>query len=201
MKDYQKKYTSKKPRYQEIEEKYNSKTEFTYLEKKKQMLASLRDLHQPLNMELIEQEQKKYEEIVREKNAKKRQELIQKLKENEQNYDYSKYKTKYMEQVIEDEIMKKEQQSIEFEKRQQYREKWREFDEYVKKKYKPVTSRRKQDEINKIKEELMMNPKERVRRLSPMIHSDKDDLTAIAKKRKKIFEWKNPLKPPTPAPK
>ena len=33
MKDYHKKYTSKKPRYQEIEENYNSKTEISYLEK------------------------------------------------------------------------------------------------------------------------------------------------------------------------
>ena len=152
-------------------------------------------------MELIEQEQKKYEEIVREKNAKKRQELIQKLKENEQTYNYSKYKTKYLKQVIEDEIMKKEQQIMKSEKRQQYREKCKEFDDYVKEKYKPITSLKKQDEINKIKEELMMNPKEKVRRLSPMIHSDKDGLTAIAKKRREIFQWENSLKPPTPPPK
>ena len=45
-----------------------------------------------------------------------------------------------------------------------------------------------------------MNPRDKVRRSSPVIHSDKDDLKELALKRKRIFEWKNTLKPPTPGP-
>mmetsp|Transcript_24076 Transcript_24076/g.23982 ORF Transcript_24076/g.23982 Transcript_24076/m.23982 type:complete len:156 (-) Transcript_24076:4-471(-) len=45
-----------------------------------------------------------------------------------------------------------------------------------------------------------MDPRVKVRRSSPIIHSDKEELRQLAKKRKKIMEWKNPLKPPTPAP-
>jgi hypothetical protein len=201
MKDYNKKYNSKKPRYVEIQEEYQEKTTFTHLEKKKRMLASLRDLHQPLNMERIEEEQKKYEEIIRENNAKKRQELIEKLKENEESYDYRKYKSKYMEKVIENELLSKEQKLYEGEKKREHLEKWREYDEIVKQKYKPVTSRRKQEELIKIKEKLTMSPQQKARRSSPIIQSDKEDMHALAQKRKRIFEWKNPLLPPTPEPK
>lgn len=200
-KEYLKKYNVNKPRYIELEERYNENNRLSYLEQKKRMLASVRDLHQPLNMERIEQEQAKYEEIIRENNAKKRQELIQKLKEYEQTYDYRKYKTKYIDKVIEDEIINKEKYNSTKEQAREWRDKLKEYDEIVKQKYAPVPSKRKQIEIEQIKHELTMSPRDKYRRSSPIMQSDKEDMHAIAEKRRKIFEWKNPLKPPTPVPK
>lgn len=212
MKEYQKKFIryshpptcltlySKKPRYKEMEDAFDKKVEFTGLEKRKRVLASLRDLHQPLNMERIENEQKKYEEIIREKNQQKKQELIDKMKEQEQTYDYKKFHSTYMDRVIEKQILDKEKQMEDSERRHEYQNKMREYDDTIKKNYKPVTSRKKQEQIEKIKEQLNMNPREKVRRSSPVINSDKDDIKEQALKRKKIFEWKNPMKPPTPPP-
>jgi hypothetical protein len=151
-------------------------------------------------MQSIEEEQKKYEDIIKQNTEKRKQELIQRIKENEATYDYKKFHSKYMDRVIEDEMLNKEKQLEEEERRKEYQSKIREYDELIKQNFMPVTSRKKHEEVEKKKAELKMNPRERVRRSSPMIHSDKDDLRELALKRKKIFEWKNPLKPPTPAP-
>jgi hypothetical protein len=183
-----------------MEEEYHDKIEFSGLEKKKRILASLRDLHQPLNMEKIEEEQKKYGDIIKQKNEQKKLELIQKLRENHESYDYHKFHGKYMEKVIENEILNKEQAMDKEERRMEYRNKMKDYDEIIKQKYKPITSRRKVEELEKVKAELTMNPRDKIRRSSPVIHSDMDDLKELALKRKRIFEWKNPLKPPTPLP-
>lgn len=143
----------------------------------------------------------KYEEIIRQNNEKKKQELIQKLKEQEESYNPKQFQSKYLDRVIENELLTKEQKIEEEERLREYHEKMKEYDETIKRKYGPVTSRKKQEELEKIKKELAMNPRDKVRRSSPLIHSDKEDLREIALKRKQIFEWKNPLKPPTPAPK
>ena len=201
MKEYAKKFDLKNPRYKEMEEKYNEKIEFSALDRKKKVLASLRDLHQPLNMEAIEEEQKKYEEIVKQNNEKKREELMQKLRENESTYDYKQYTSRYMERIIENEMMNKEKQMEEQDRKLEYQSKMREYDETIKQKYMPIPSKRKQEELEKIKAELTMNPKDKVRRSSPVTHSDQEELHALALKRKKIFEWKNSMKPPTPVPK
>lgn len=201
MKEYAKKFDINKPRYKEMEEKYNEKIEFSALDRKKKVLASLRDLHQPLNMEAIEEEQKKYEEIVKQNNEKKREELMQKLRENESTYDYKQYTSRYMERIIENELLSKEKQMEDQERRLEYQSKMREYDETIKQKYMPIPSKRKQEELEKIKAQLTMNPKDKVRRSSPVTHSDQEELHALALKRKKIFEWKNSMKPPTPAPK
>lgn len=194
-------YLKQKPRYKKMEEDFTENIESEGLLKKKRILASLRDLHQPLNMREIEEEQEKYVDIIRQNNERKKQELIEKLKEHQEKYDYQKFHGKYMEKLIEDEYLHKEQQFEQEERKRNYRENMRDYDEIIKKKYQPVVSHKKAEEIEKIKEELTMNPRDKIRRSSPVIHSDKEELRQIARKRKKIFEWKNSLKPPTPAPK
>lgn len=81
-----------------------------------------------------------------------------------------------------------------------YREQIKEYDSLIKKKYKPIISKSKMEELQKIKSELKMSPREKVRRSSPVVQSDKEELRELALKRRKIFEWKNPMKPPTPEP-
>jgi hypothetical protein len=133
-----------------MEEDYKEKIEFSGLERKKKVLASLRDLHQPLNMELIENEQKKYEEIINQNKEQRKQEMLQKLKENEQSYDYKKFHSSYMERVIENELLQKEKLVENEERRKEYQNKMREYDEVIKKKYKPLTSKRKHQELERV---------------------------------------------------
>lgn len=77
----------------------------------------------------------KYEDIIKQNNEKKKQELIQKLKENEETYDYRKFQSRYMDRIIENEYLSKEKQHEEEERRKEYRAKMREYDEIIKPKY------------------------------------------------------------------
>lgn len=151
-------------------------------------------------MKEIEEDQKKYEDIVRQRNEKKKEELMQRIKENAENYDYTKYHGKYMERVIENDLLSRENKQDEEERIKEYQNKMREYDNTIKQTHKPLISQRKIEELKKIKSELLMNPREKVRKASPIVQSDREELRELALKRKKIFEWKNPLKPPTPAP-
>lgn len=139
-------YLKEKPRYQKMEDEFNSKIEFSGLEKKKRILASLRDLHQPLNMKKIEEEQDKYVDIIRQNKEKKKQELIDRFRENEENYDYKRFHGKYMERLIENELLNKEKVDEKDEKKRNYREQIKEYDSLIKKKYKPIISKSKMEE-------------------------------------------------------
>mmetsp|Transcript_24076 Transcript_24076/g.23983 ORF Transcript_24076/g.23983 Transcript_24076/m.23983 type:complete len:106 (-) Transcript_24076:699-1016(-) len=72
-------YLKEKPRYQKMEKDFNETLESEGLLKKKKILASLRDLHQPINMREIEEEQDKYVKMIQENNEKKKQELMEKI--------------------------------------------------------------------------------------------------------------------------
>jgi hypothetical protein len=183
-----------------MEEEHN-KVEFTGLEKRKRILASMRDLHQPLNMENILEDHKKYADIVTQRNEQHKQDLMQRQRENLESYDYQRFHGKYMERVIESDLLNKEQTMDEEERRNQIQNKMKDYYNNIKQDCKPVTSKRMVLELEKVRAELAMKPRDKILRSSPVAHSDLDDLKQIALKRKKIFEWKNEFKPPTPEPK
>lgn len=67
------------------------------MEKRKRHLQSLRDLHKPLNHEEILEHGKKFEETLKEKLEKKRKEREEQIR----SYDYSKFQTKFLDVVLE----------------------------------------------------------------------------------------------------
>jgi len=92
----------KKPKYEEINENFNSTLEMSVLEKKKQALASLRNLHKPIDFKKVEEEQLKKERELKERNDEYRLKLAERIKKNQETYNQEKFSTRYYEKVIEE---------------------------------------------------------------------------------------------------
>lgn len=60
-----------------MNEKYTMSVESDNLQKRKEVLASLRDLYKPIDFKQIEIEQQQKEELIREKNEEKRKQLLE----------------------------------------------------------------------------------------------------------------------------
>lgn len=88
---------ARNPLYKQIETRYHEDEE-TEIEKRKRHLQSLRDLRQPLNRDEILEHSKKMDEIVREKAEERKN---KRMAIYNQSYDYSKYHTKFLDNIME----------------------------------------------------------------------------------------------------
>jgi len=82
--------------------------EIPELNRKKAVLQSLRDLHQPLNFREIEQEQKEKEKLVKEKVAKLKREREEEMRERVKAYDPGRFKNKWSQEADEERIIKEQ---------------------------------------------------------------------------------------------
>ncbi len=93
---------NKKPMFRVINEQYET-TKESELDSRKKHLASIRDLHQPLDHEALVEHKKKMDEIVKEKVDKWKKDREDRVVELAKSYDYSKYKSKFTENILEQE--------------------------------------------------------------------------------------------------
>ena len=180
------KVLKRKPLYEEINEKFNSTLEMKTLEKKKQALASIRSLHQPLDFRKIEEEQLQKEALNREKNEEYRKRLAEKLKLNQDTYDKNKYSNRYYERMLQEE---EEKLNAEYEKEEYKRNlhpKMRSYGDSVKNKFIPAVSKKKQDELKRIRKSLEMPAREKYKHKTVL--SDPDERERIHNERMKVYK-------------
>ena len=144
-----------------MNEHYRKSVELDNLQKKKEVLASLRDLYKPIDFKKIEEEQKLKEDKIREKNEENKRILIEMQKKNEENYDFKKYSTAYTNRVLDEENEKLEnEQKIEEYKRNLHL-KMKSYNDSTKLNYAPVVSTKKQEEVHRRMQSLEMPAKEK----------------------------------------
>jgi hypothetical protein len=103
------------PLYKQIEQRFNEDEE-SEIEKRKRHLQSLRDLRQPLNHDEIQEHAKKMDEIVKEKAERRKQDRL--ASSVNASYDPSKYHTRFLDNVLEQEAAWQEEKERKEEERQ-----------------------------------------------------------------------------------
>mmetsp|Transcript_524 Transcript_524/g.575 ORF Transcript_524/g.575 Transcript_524/m.575 type:complete len:82 (+) Transcript_524:675-920(+) len=78
------------------------------MEKRKKHLASLRNLHAPMDKDEILEHSRKMEEKAKELFEKKKKEREDYYSKHVQSYDYAKFQTKFLDYVLEAEVAEKE---------------------------------------------------------------------------------------------
>jgi hypothetical protein len=162
-----------KPLYVEIDEKFKNSVESENLQKKKQVLASLRNLYQPLDFRKIEEEQREKEDKIKEKQEERRRQLLELQKKNEETYDFRKYTSRYTERILEEDQHRllTEQQKEEY--KRTLHQKMKSYHDSIKNKYAPIVSRRNQEEIQQRLQSLEMPARFKIRQKPALSSSEK----------------------------
>eukprot|EP00347_Sterkiella_histriomuscorum_P020948 403335841 len=145
----------KNPLYRQIEQKFHEDEE-SEIEKRKRHLQSLRDLRQPLNREEILEHGKKMDDIVKEKQEERKKSRIALVTHS---YDYSKYHTKFLDNIMEQEAAQQEEKERKDEERQRVQEQRDIYDKYVKEMHWPKISEKKKAELETLKMSMKTSPK------------------------------------------
>lgn len=151
----------RKPLYETLNEQYNKSIESDHLLRKKEVLASLRDLYKPIDFKKIEEEQKQKEDLVKEKNEEKRKQLLEWQKKNEESYDFKKFNSRYSSKILEDENNKQEIERNKEEHKRTLHQKMKSYNQVIKQNYAPIVSRIKQNEVDQRRRSLEMPPREK----------------------------------------
>ena len=93
------KISAQTPLFKRLEEKFKE-DEVSEMEKRKKHLQSLRDLRQPIKEGELDEHSKKFEELVKIKTEQRKE---NRLKQFQSSYDYSKYHTKFLDNILEQE--------------------------------------------------------------------------------------------------
>ena len=115
----------------------------TELERRKKALSEIRDLHKPLDHHDIVSFSKQMADISNDKIAKLREEREKLYKERIKSYDYAKYKSKFLEPVIESEKAELEQAKQKEEEKKRMYDKKQNYGRLVKEMHPPRISEKK----------------------------------------------------------
>ncbi|CAI2363373.1 unnamed protein product [Moneuplotes crassus] len=166
------------PLYKKLEKRFKQKVLMPELEKKKEKLQTLRNMHKPVDYEQLREHARSYSQKRAETLEKHREEREKKILENlqnQQNLKIHKHKSMFMLNVLEQEQQEKESDLIKSAELHNLYDKRKNYGELVKQMYKPEISRKKQIEMKIQKAKLKHIPKANTieslhsegRRLSP----------------------------------
>jgi hypothetical protein len=141
--------TIQKPLYKKIEKEYEKQYVMPELEKRKKDLAEKRNFLKPISREEINEHDKKYMEIQKKQEAKRHQES-----KDDTNYDPSKYKSKFLENVLDYEEQSKQQEQRKTEEVSDLLSKKKNYAKLVQETHRPIVSKRKKMEMDLIKQNL-----------------------------------------------
>lgn len=151
-KDYIKKQKNGKYLHEEIEDRFNKDILMPELERKKKELESIRQLYKPIKREELDEHEKNYQEkikIEREKQRMKREKWYSDIGYGV--YDENRYKTKFYEQVIEEEKNKGVKERVVSQNRKRKQEKMNSYAKIVKEMHWPSISEKKKKELEELK--------------------------------------------------
>ncbi|CAI2363963.1 unnamed protein product [Moneuplotes crassus] len=195
-----------KPHFRKIQKNYTDKVLMPNLEQKKKKLAMIRDMHKPIDMDEIFEHKKKMDEIA----EKHRKEF--EMNRPKDDFTYKKYETNWLKNVKEYEYQNKEEtEKKEGDKKELY-EKMRSYGDMVKEMHWPTVSKKKQLEMQLLKQSLNHPIKNRLngstlssnagnRRSTENLlshggfQSDREDEHSNTVKRRKIIWKENPMVP------
>jgi len=180
------KVLEKKPLFVTLNEQYTKSAELDNLQKKKEVLASLRDLYKPIDFKKVEEEQKIKEDRIREKNEERKRQLLEFQRKNEETYDFRKFTSRYTNQVLEEENEKQENEQRKEDHKRNLHQKMRSYNETTRQMYAPVVSARKQEEVHKRRQSLEMPAKEKYKNYT--LISDRDEKKRIYEERIKAYQ-------------
>ncbi|CAI2387797.1 unnamed protein product [Moneuplotes crassus] len=147
------------PMFQKLRKSYIENHELPELQKKKEILTSIRDLHQPINSKDFDQHEKKWKQ--------KRKSLIKKLGDKRRLTNRSStslhYQSKFMKDYLTQEVVKNSEQIFEKQKKSDYRAKLKHYGKIVQQTFRPEISQEKKQEVEALKE---MFPNDRLVRRS-----------------------------------
>ena len=153
MNENTRKIVSKTPYFKKSEENYWKSFEIPELERKKQILQSLRDLHQHIDFQAVEEEQREKEKAVHEKLQRLKEEREEEIRKRQEDYDPQKYRTDWQRELLEKEQAEREAKQKIDEYRKEKLEKMLSYDKMIKHQHKPSTSKRKHLEIEILKKQ------------------------------------------------
>lgn len=165
--------------YKSINEKFSLSIEAENLAKKKEALAQIRALHQPMDYKKIHEEQLLREELIKQQNEEKRKQLVEWQKQNEQSYDFKKFNNRYITRILEEDEDKRVEENEREEFKKSLHQKMLSYNDTIKRKYAPIVSRTKKEEVEKRKKSLEIPAREKYRPQNNIL-SDQD-------KKKKIY--------------
>ena len=203
-----------KPKYTSIQHNYEEKVLMPTLEKKKEALKSLRNLHKPIDLAEIREHGKKMDDIVEKQKEKLYKERTQLYETHRNNYNYKEYETNYLKAIMEQEMHEKEEATKKEIEKRELTDKMKSYGEMVKEMHWPTVSKKKQLEMQLLKESM----KHPVRKLNKShlsahnlhshrggesvlgmskggIQSDMEDDKSQTIKRRKLIWKENPMVP------
>lgn len=141
-----------KPLYKKIEKQFEKEYVIPELEKRKKELAEKRNFVKPIDKEELLEHEKKYEEIRKQELLKREQKF-----KSDTDYDPSKYKSKFLDNVLDYEENMKLNQQKKYEEMSELMKKKKNYAKLVLETHKPKVSKRKKMEMDLIKQNLQ-NP-------------------------------------------
>lgn len=204
-----------RPRYTTIQKEYKQKVLMPALDKKKEMLKSIRDLHKPIRLDEINEYKRKIDEIVEKKKQQRYLERTEFYENHKNNYRYKDMETNFIQAVKEQDIQAKEDAEKKEAEKRELTEKMKSYGEMIKEMHWPTVSKKKQLEMQLLKESMKHPVRKRLngstlssknlhsRRSAesllgvakPGMHSDMDDDQSQTIKRRKLIWKENPMVP------
>lgn len=129
------------------------------LERKKEMLKSIRSFHEPIDYDNIRNHAKIYEQNRKEEIEKRVKERELMIKENEQNYTLGKNRSMFLEKLIQQDNDVKNEEIMKDAEKHDLHDKMKNYGKLVQQMHKPVTSRKLQVELELAKQKLKHKPR------------------------------------------
>jgi hypothetical protein len=141
--------TIQKPLYKKIEKEYEKQYVMPELEKRKKELADKRNFLKPIKREELDEHDKKYQEILKKREVDRHHEL-----KDDNNYDPSKYKSKFLDEILDNEQKSKLEEKRKAEEVGEMAMRKQNYAKLVQETHKPTVSKRKEMEMDLIKQNL-----------------------------------------------
>ena len=160
--------------YKQIEKRFEHDYVIPELERRKQELAAKRNFAKPIDKEGILEHEKKYEELLKQEEAKRHEKY-----KYESDYDPNRYKSKFMDKIIKDEEQNKAQKDHKVEELSKLIKKKENYSKLVLETHKPTISKRKKMEMELIKQNLD-NPTAFERMKKRMVSSSQNKIASVS---------------------
>ncbi|CAG9331068.1 unnamed protein product [Blepharisma stoltei] len=153
-----KKILSEKPLYQKLDELYTNEILMPELERKKAELAKKRMLFKPLDHNELAEYEKRHDEMLRECEERRRERAKQRSIDHIANSASLDLKSKFYDNILEEEKKLKEEKEKEFLQKKLKLEKQLLYSEIIKEAYSPIIDPAKQKEMKLLIEKLKHDP-------------------------------------------
>lgn len=208
MNEETKKIVSSSPMFKRIQKNYSEKVLMPNLNKQKERLATIRSLHSPLDHDVLESYRKTQDEKVGGLTKELTKKRVEEYENHKKNYNYKEYESQFTNAIKEYDLQKNEEQKMKEDERLQMIQKKKSYGSMVKDNFKPKISKKKQLEMELIKEKLKNPGRKRYLNsarksipndvVSTSDHPGVETETENKNKRKKIVWKDNPMRPKTP---